>query len=59
MCRMHVRLNGETLEEVDCFKYMGSQMAADVGCARDVVHIVNKGCKSWRVFLDKCEEVTL
>ena len=26
---MHVRLNGEPLEEVDCFKYLGSQVAAD------------------------------
>ena len=28
---MHVRLNGEPLEEVDC-KYMASQVAADGGC---------------------------
>ena len=27
--RMHVRLNGEPLEEVDWFKLMGSQVAAD------------------------------
>ena len=25
--RMHVILNGEPLEEVDCFKYLGSQVA--------------------------------
>ena len=30
--RMHVILNGEPLEEVDCFKYLGSQVAADRGC---------------------------
>ena len=36
--RMHVILNGEPLEEVDCFKYLGSQVAADGGCERDVVH---------------------
>ena len=30
--RMHVILNGKPLEEVDCFKYLGSQMAADGGC---------------------------
>ena len=24
--RMHVILNGEPLEEVDCFKYLGSQL---------------------------------
>ena len=27
--RMYVILNGEPLEEVDCFKYLGSQVAAD------------------------------
>ena len=27
--RMHVILNGEQLEEVDCFQYLGSQLAAD------------------------------
>ena len=27
--RMHVILNGEKLKEVDCFKYLGSQVAAD------------------------------
>ena len=30
--RMHVILNCEPLEEVDCFKYLGSQVAADGGC---------------------------
>ena len=28
--RMPVRLKGELLEEVDYFKYLGSQVAADV-----------------------------
>ena len=32
--RMHVILNGEPLEEVDGFKYLGSQMAADGGCEK-------------------------
>ena len=41
--RMHVILNGEPLEEVDCFKYLGSQVAADTGCVRDVVHRMNEG----------------
>ena len=36
--RLHARLNGETLEEVGCFKYLGSQVAADGGCERDVVY---------------------
>ena len=40
--RMHVRLNGEPLGKVDCFKYMGSQVAADGGCERDVVHRINE-----------------
>ena len=26
---MHVLMNCEPLEEVDCFKYLGSQVAAD------------------------------
>ena len=41
--RMHVILNDEPLEEVECFKYLGSQVAADGGCERDVVHRMNKG----------------
>ena len=40
---MHVRLNGEPLEEVDCFKYLVSQVAADAGCERDGVHRMNEG----------------
>ena len=32
----YVILNGEPLEEVDCFKYLGSQVAADGGCENDV-----------------------
>ena len=36
--RMHVILNGEPLEEVDCFKYPLSKVAADGGCEMDVVH---------------------
>ena len=45
--RMHVILNGEPLEEVDCFKYTGSQVAADGGCERDVVHRMNEGYRAW------------
>ena len=41
--RMNVILNGEPLEEVDCFKYLGSQVAANGGCERDVVHRMNEG----------------
>ena len=38
-----LRLLEEPLEEVDCFKYLGSQVAADGGCERDVVHRMNEG----------------
>ena len=45
--QMHVILNGEPLEEVDCLKYLGSQVAADGGCERDVVHTMNEGYRAW------------
>ena len=45
---MHVILNGESLEEVDRFKSQRSQVAADGGCERDVVHRMNKGYRAWR-----------
>ena len=48
--RMHVILNGEPLQEVDCFKYLLSQVAANEGGERDVVqlHRINEGYKAWR-----------
>ena len=46
---MNLIPNGEPLEEVDCFKYMGSQVAADGGCERDVVHRMNEGNRAWGV----------
>ena len=45
--RMHVTLNGEPLEEVDCLKYLGTQVAADRGCERDVVHRMNEMYRDW------------
>ena len=45
--RMHVILNGEPLEDVDCFNYLGSQVAADGGCEMDVVHRMNEGYRAW------------
>ena len=36
-CRLHVTLNGGPLEELDCFKYLWSQVAAD-GCCKWDVH---------------------
>ena len=52
--QIHVILNGEQLEKVDCFKYLGSQVAADGGCERDVVHRMNEGYRGWRAL--KCPE---
>ena len=40
---MHVTLNGEPLQEVDYFKYLGSQVTADGGCKMYVVHRMNEG----------------
>ena len=44
---MHVIPNGEPLEEVDCFKYLGSQVAADGACEMDLVHRMNEGYRAW------------
>ena len=44
---MHVILNGEPLGEVDRFKYLGSQVAANGGCERDVIHRTNEGYRAW------------
>ena len=44
---MHVILNVEPLEEVDCFKYLGSQIAADGGSVKDAVHRMNEGYRVW------------
>ena len=43
---MHVILKGEMLEEVDCFKYLGSQVAADGRCEMDVIHRMNEGYRA-------------
>ena len=32
---------------MDCFKYLGSHVAADGGCGRDVVHRINDGYRGW------------
>ena len=42
---LNVILNGEALEEVDQFKYLGSVIAANGGVEADVRHRVNEGCK--------------
>ena len=51
---MHVILNSEPLEEVDCYKYLGSQVAADGGCERDVVHRMTEGKEL--LSAEKCRE---
>ena len=35
------------IEEVDCFKYLWTQVAADGGCERNVVHRMNEGYRAW------------
>ena len=43
--RLNVMLNGEALEEVDQFKYLGSVIVANSGVKADLRHRVNEGCK--------------
>ena len=47
--RMYGKLNSEPFEEVDCFKYLGPQVAADGECERDVVQRMNEGYRAWGV----------
>ena len=53
---MHVILNSELVEEVDCFKYLWSQVAADGGCERDMVHRMNEGYRAYVGSAEKCAE---
>ena len=46
-CRVRVILNGQPLEEVDCFKYLASQAAAGGGYERELVHRMNEGYNAW------------
>ena len=43
--RLSAMMNGEVLEEVDQFKYLGSVIAANDGVEADMHHGVNEGCK--------------
>ena len=45
--RIYVRLNGEPLKEVDCLKYLGSQVVADEECERDMLHRMNEEFRAW------------
>ena len=44
---MYVKINGEPFEQDVCFKHLGSQVAADGGCERDMVHRMNEGYRAW------------
>ena len=46
---MNVILNGKPLEEVKGFKNLGSKVASDGGCERDVAHRMNEGYRAWGV----------
>ena len=45
--RLQVRLNGEPLKEVDCFKYLRSQVATDGGSESHVVHRMSDEYIAW------------
>ena len=45
--RIHVILSGESLEKVDCYKYLGSKVAANGRCEMDRVHRMNEGYRVW------------
>ena len=57
--RLHVRLNGKPLEEVDCFKYLGSPVIEDGCCERDVVHRINEGYRAWGVLCNRGLEINV
>ena len=40
--RLNVFDSGEQLEDVDCFKYLESEVEADGGCERNVIHMQNE-----------------
>ena len=45
--QMHVISKGKPLEEIDCFKYLWSQVAAGGRCEKDEVHRINEGYRAW------------
>ena len=45
--QMLVRLNSEPFEEVDYFKYLGSQVEADGGCEKVIVQRKHEGYPAW------------
>ena len=45
--RMYVILNGEPLEDVDCFKYLWNKWQLMEDWKMDVVHRMNEGYRTW------------
>ena len=45
----NVVLKGQVLEEVNMFKYLGSNLSANGSCENEVVHRLNEGAKVLRV----------
>ena len=39
-------INSEPLEELDCIKYLGLQVAVDGGCEKNVVPRMNEGYRA-------------
>ncbi|KAK7882210.1 hypothetical protein WMY93_028384 [Mugilogobius chulae] len=46
-CRVNVALNGELLEEVECFQYLGSHVSVDGGIEGEVEFRMNEVRKIW------------
>ncbi len=44
---MNAALNGEMLEEVECFKYLESRVVVDGGIEREVKFIIDKVGKEY------------
>ena len=44
---LNIELNGEGLEKVECFQYLGSQISESGSMKEDVRHRVNEACKVW------------
>ncbi len=42
--RRNVALNGKVLEEVECFKYLGSYVAVDGGIEGEIKFRMNERC---------------
>ena len=43
----HLLLANDIESEVDCFKYLGSQVATDGGCKMDIIRKMNESYIAW------------